>query len=439
MKVYLHNLGCARNIVDGEAMLGRLETAGHTLTDDADEAEAIVVNTCGFIDPAAEESVDAILELAEMKHSGVCKRLIVTGCLPQRYQDDLPDALPEVDAFLGTGAYDRVVPAVSGEIKTGACMLPDPASIPLHTRHTMRVQTTYPVAYVKVMEGCNRRCTYCIIPKLRGRLRSRPLEDIIDEAAALTQAGFPEIVLIGQDTTSYGEDLASGANLAQLVSATARAAPMAWVRFLYGHPDRIDDDLLEAIRDNTNTCPYFDIPIQHVSPSVLKRMGRGSHGEEFFEALFERIRKAVPGAALRTTVITGFPGETEDDFSRLCEFVQRIGFDHLGAFVYSDADDLASHGLSNHVPAEVANARMERLMALQAEISLGKNETLIGREFAVLVEEDQKDGSFIGRTMFQAPEVDGITVIYTDNASVGQFIKVRITEATEYDLEGVPA
>ncbi|MFO8113418.1 MAG: MiaB/RimO family radical SAM methylthiotransferase [Desulfosalsimonadaceae bacterium] len=294
MKVYLHNLGCARNIVDGEAMLGRLERAGHTLTDDADEAEAIVVNTCGFIDAAAEESVDAILELAGMKRTGACKRLIVTGCLPQRYQDDLPDALPEVDAFLGTGAYDRVVPAISGEIKTGACMLPDPASIPLHTRHTMRVQTTYPVAYVKVMEGCNRRCTYCIIPKLRGRLRSRPLEDIIDEAAALAQAGFPEIVLIGQDTTSYGEDLGSGANLAQLVSATARAVPMAWVRFLYGHPDRIDDDLLKAIRDNTNTCSYFDIPIQHVSPSVLKRMGRGSHGEEFFEALFERIRKAVP-------------------------------------------------------------------------------------------------------------------------------------------------
>ncbi|MFO8111224.1 MAG: radical SAM protein, partial [Desulfosalsimonadaceae bacterium] len=228
-------------------------------------------------------------------------------------------------------------------------------------------------------------------------------------------------------------------NLAQLVSATARAAPMAWVRFLYGHPDRIDDDLLEAIRENTNTCPYFDIPIQHVSPSVLKRMGRGSHGEEFFEALFARIRRVVPGAALRTTVITGFPGETENDFARLCDFVQRIGFDHLGAFVYSDADDLASHGLSSHVPAEVACDRMERLMALQAEISLGKNETLIGREFAVLVEEDQKDGSFIGRTMFQAPEVDGITVIYADNASVGQFIKVRITEATEYDLEGVPA
>lgn len=439
MKVYLYNLGCARNIVDGEAMLGRLETAGHTLADDTDGAEAIIVNTCGFIDAAAEESVDAILELAEMKRTGACKRLIVTGCLPQRYQDDLPDALPEVDAFLGTGAYDQVVSAVNGKIKTGACMLPEPASLPLHTRHTIRVQKTYPVAYLKVMEGCNRHCTYCIIPKLRGRLRSRPLKDIIGEATALAQAGFPEIVLIGQDTTSYGEDLTSGANLAKLISATARAVPMSWIRFLYGHPDRIDDDLMEAINQFANVCPYFDIPIQHVSPSVLKRMGRGSHEEKNFEALFARIRRAVPGAALRTTVITGFPGETEDDFSRLLDFVQKIGFDHLGAFVYSDAEDLASHGLSNHVPAEVANARMDRLMSVQAEISIGKNEALIGREFPVLVEEDQKDGSFIGRTMFQAPEVDGITVIYTDNASVGEFLNVRITDATEYDLEGVPA
>lgn len=439
MKVYLHNLGCARNIVDGEVMLGQLEKAGHTVIDDAAEAEAIVVNTCGFIESASQEAVDAILELAEMKRAGACKRLIVTGCLPQRYQDDLSAELPEVDAFLGTGAYDCVASAVGGKLGTGTTLLPAPASLPLHTRHTLRVRTTYPVAYVKIMEGCNRHCTYCIIPALRGKLRSRPMQDVIREAAALSEQGFPEIVIIGQDTTSYGDDLDPGTTLAGMLSRVAEAAPESWIRFLYGHPDRIDDALLETVRKHPNICPYFDIPIQHVSPAVLKRMGRGSQDPDFLAALFNRIRRAIPEAALRTTVMTGFPGETETDFEELCEFVTTIGFDHLGAFVYSDADDLSSHSLPHHVPPNVATDRMARLMALQAEISLEKNEARVGREFSVMVEENQHDGSFIGRTMFQAPEVDGITVIYTTDAAVGQFITVRITDATEYDLEGVPA
>ncbi len=439
MKIYLHNLGCARNIVDGEAMMGRLDKAGHSLIDDAGEAEAIIINTCGFIASASEESVDAILELAQLKNVGACRRLIVTGCLPQRYRDDLPAQLPEVDAFLGTGAYDAVVSAIGGEMDPGACLLPDPASIPLHTRHTMRVQTTYPVAYVKVMEGCNRHCTYCIIPALRGRLRSRPLADVTEEVAALTREGFPEIVLIGQDTTSWGEDLETKETFAHLLEGAARAAPNSWVRFLYGHPDRIDDNLLKIMGRYDNICPYFDIPIQHVSPPVLKRMGRGNHDPSFFRALFSRIRGVVPGAAIRTTVMTGFPGETDSDFNRLYDFIQETRFDHLGAFVYSDADDLASHRLPDHILETVGRNRMDLLMTLQASISLDKNETRIGRTVPVLIEEDQGDGSLIGRTMFQAPEVDGITVVYADSAAVGQFMTVRITDATEYDLEGVPA
>ncbi len=438
MKIYLHNLGCARNIVDGEVMMGRLKKAGHSLTDDAGAAEAIIVNTCGFIASASEESVDAILELAQLKDEGACRRLIVTGCLPQRYRDDLPAQLPEVDAFLGTGAYDAVVSAIGGEMDPGACLLPDPVSIPLHTRHTMRVQTTYPVAYVKVMEGCNRHCTYCIIPALRGRLRSRPLTDVTEEVASLARDGFPEIVLIGQDTTSWGEDLETKETFAHLLEGAARAAPDSWVRFLYGHPDRIDDHLLTIMGQYDNICPYFDIPIQHASPSVLKRMGRGSHGPAFFRALFSRIRRVVPGAAIRTTVMTGFPGETDSDFNRLCDFIQETRFDHLGAFVYSDAEDLASHRLPDHVPGALGVKRMDILMTLQAAISLDKNEARIGRTVPVLIEEDQGDGSLIGRTMFQAPEVDGITVVYADRAVVGQFMTVRITDATEYDLEGVP-
>ena len=439
MKIYLHNLGCARNIVDGEAMLGELEMAGHTIVPDAGDAEAIVVNTCSFIQSASEESVDAILELAEMKKAGNCRRLVVTGCLPQRYRNEMTAELPEVDVFLGTGAYGEIIAALNKDMEPGACILPEPSSIPLHTHNTMRVHSTYPVAYVKIMEGCNRHCTYCIIPELRGKLRSREPGDVGLEVSRLAEQGFAEIVIIGQDTTSYGDDIGRGTNLAYLLDIAARAAPDSWIRFLYGHPDRIDDALLETIRKHANICPYFDIPIQHVSSRVLKRMGRGGHDAAYLHKLFNRIRDNIPGAALRTTVMTGFPGETEKDFEQLYEFVRKTGFDHLGAFVYSDADDLVSHRLSGHVPGEIAQDRMERLMTLQADISLEKNENRVGREFTVLVEEDQHDGSFIGRAMFQAPEVDGITVIYTKEGFIGEFINVTITDAMEYDLEGVPA
>ncbi len=467
MKIYLYNLGCARNIVDGEAMQGLLEKTGHTFVEDAGDAGAIIVNTCSFIEPAAEESVDAILEMARLKSEGSCSRLIVTGCLPERYRENLAAALPEVDAFLGTGAYDRVERALSGETEKGICLLPDPAAIPLHTRSTLRARSTHPACYVKIMEGCNRRCTYCIIPKLRGRLRSRTPEDIGREVRDMAEQGAPEIVIIGQDTTSYGDDLDGRTNLADLLALAAKAAPDAWIRFLYGHPDRIDDRLLETVRDHPNICPYFDIPVQHVSRAVLKRMGRGGHDRRFLEDLFSRIRDRVPDAALRTTVMTGFPGETEADFNELSEFVKTMRFDHLGAFVYSDADDLVSHRLAGHVPAEVAKDRMERLMTLQAEISLEKNEARVGQTHAVLLEENQHDGTAIGRTMFQAPEVDGITVVYAsstrspntagDTSSetspetspetslvdigdfIGKRIHVTITQATEYDLEGVPA
>ena len=463
MKIYLYNLGCVRNIVDGEAMQGLLEKTGHTFVEDARDAGAIIVNTCSFIEPAAEESVDAILEMARLKSEGSCSRLIVAGCLPERYRQNLAEALPEVDAFLGTGAYDRVEYALSGEMEKGVCLFPDPAAIPLHTRSTPRARSPHPVAYVKIMEGCNRRCTYCIIPQLRGRLRSRTPEDIGREIRDMAGQGFSEIVIIGQDTTSYGDDLDDRPELADILTLAAKAAPDAWIRFLYGHPNRIDSRLLETVRDHPNICPYFDIPVQHVSQTVLKRMGRGGHDRRFLEDLFSRIRSKIPDAALRTTVMTGFPGETEADFNELAEFVKTVRFDHMGAFVYSDADDLASHRLSGHVSAEVAKDRMERLMTIQAEISLEKNEARVGQTVSVLLEENQYDGTAIGRTMFQAPEVDGITVVYassmprpntaqstspgaspgTSPTDIGDFIgkriHVTITQATEYDLEGVPA
>lgn len=438
MIVYLNSLGCVRNMVDSEAMLGALAEAGHTFTQEPADAEAIIVNTCGFIESAAQEAVDTILEMARYKEIGKCRRLVVTGCLPERYREETAGELPEVDVFLGTGAYDCVVEAVEGKLAAGCCRLPAPETLSLHTHRTARLHSTFPVVYLKITEGCNRHCTYCIIPKLRGCLRSRSPEDIEAEATRLGNSGFREIIIIGQDTTSYGIDLDPPSDLAGLIQRVAQAAPHARIRFLYGHPDRIDDDLLRVIQNCNNICPYFDIPIQHASPSVLKRMGR-RHDEKQLLALFQRIRAAVPDAVLRTTVMVGFPGETEDEFMQLLHFVETVEFDHLGAFNYSDADDLPSHGLSNHVPGDVADARHDRLMELQARISLEKNRRQIGKTVSVLVEEKDSASLFKGRTIYQAPEVDGITSIRARELKIGQFLNVRITGATEYDLEGVPA
>lgn len=437
MNIYLCNLGCVRNQVDGEVMLGALKAAGHDIVDEPGQADAIVVNTCGFIQSAAEESIDTILELAGYKQSGDC-RLIVTGCLPERYREETAEQLPEVDAFLGTGAYDRIVDAVEGKLAGGACELPEPASLALMTHQTPRQPDTFPTAYVKVTEGCNRHCTYCVIPKLRGRLRSRPIDDIKREVEALAKAGFKEIVVVGQDTTSYGVDRDADTTLARLLDALAKAAPAAWIRFLYGHPDRIDAALLDTIAARDNLCPYFDIPIQHVSAPVLKRMGRRQDRTRL-KTLFARIRAAIPDAALRTTLMVGFPGETEHDFDRMLDFVETVRFDHLGAFIYSDADDIAAHRLPDPVDKDTAQDRLDRLMFRQAEISAEKNRALIGRSFAVLVESVEADSVYGGRTRFQAPEVDGITLIHTDHLEIGQWVNVRITDATEYDIEGVPA
>lgn len=438
MMIYLCSLGCARNQVDSEAMLGALAAAGHGITREPGAAEAIVVNTCGFIEAATQEAVDSILELAAYKEAGSCRQLIVTGCLPERYRDHLVSELPEVDTFLGTGAYDRIVAAVEGRLAPDNCHLPSPETLPLHTYRTMRVQDTFPLAYLKIMEGCNRYCTYCIIPKLRGRLRSRPPEDVTEEAAALAEAGFKEIVIIGQDTTSYGCDFDPPVHLSELLDRVAERVAHVRLRFLYGHPDRIDEALLETIARHDNICNYFDIPIQHVSRSVLKMMGRRQDANQLRD-LFERIRRAVPDAALRTTVMVGFPGETEADFTELLDFVEAVKFDHLGAFVYSDADDLPSHGLPDHVPQEVANERLDRLMRLQADISSENNSNKIGNTYSVLIEEKESEGVYTGRTIFQAPEVDGITAVFAENLKIGQHLNVRITDATEYDLEGVPA
>ena len=446
-KLYRESLGCARNQVDSEIMNGRLKKAGWALTDDPGEAATIVVNTCSFIESAAQESVDTILELAEFKKEGGCTRLVVTGCLPERYREDIVTSLPEVDVFLGTGAYDQIISAVQDPKFTNQCVLPDPDLISLQDKDSPRDLVQPHLAYLKIAEGCSRACTYCVIPKLRGNQRSRLPEDIVSEARRLVAGGAKELVLVAQDTTAYGRDLAKPAvNLGQLMESLARTKfkgeqnpDVPWFRVLYGHPESIEDSFIKTVASFHNVCSYFDIPIQHASTGVLKRMGR-QYTRRNLSRLFDRIRTRVPDAVLRTTIIVGFPGETEKDFEELMSFAEDVRFDHLGVFIYSDSDDLSSHHLSNHVPRDVARERYHQIMSAQSGISSENNQKYIGKTVKVLVEESLENDLFAGRTNFQAPEVDGISYINTSrlpfDLKIGSFTDMRVTDAMEYDLMG---
>jgi len=424
-------------------MLGELTPAGFTVTPDPALADIIIVNTCSFIASAVDESVDEILELAEFKKTGRCERFIVTGCLPERFREALAESLPEVDAFLGTGAYHEITEVLTHPPEQGFCLLPPLAGLPIQTHNTPRTPSTSSMAYLKVTEGCNRHCTYCIIPKLRGKLRSRTITDIEIEARHLISSGFKELVIIGQDTGCYGQDLASNLpanvriheSLPRLLEKIAEISSDTWIRFLYGSPDTTDEKLIRTVAAHENICSYFDIPIQHVSDRILNRMGRHYDKNDLLR-LFDNIRKIIPDAALRTTIMVGFPGETDNDFTQMLDFIKTVRFDHLGAFTYSDAEDLSSHGLSGHVPEKIAQKRHHVLMSAQADISAEKNLNHIGHIYPVLVEEQMEAELFTGRTSFQAPEVDGIIYIDSADAAVGEFADVKICDALEYDLRG---
>jgi ribosomal protein S12 methylthiotransferase len=455
MKLYLLSLGCARNLVDSEIMLGRIKRSGWTIVEEPEEAEVIVVNTCSFIEDAADESIEMILELARYKQAGSCLRLVVAGCLPERYREEIANQMPEVDAFLGTGAYDQIVAAVEGANTSGGCLLPDPDSNPAQDKDVPRALSESHMAYLKVAEGCSRHCTYCIIPKLRGKKRSRPPQEVIVEAQNLLDAGVKELVLVAQDTTSYGKDLQPTVNLGQLVESLAglpvnparqpgahvdgNDTDHSWIRVLYGHPESIDDAFIKSVASHPNVCSYFDIPIQHVSRPILKKMGR-QYTRDNLRRLFDKIRSQVPDAVLRTTLILGFPGETEKDFETLVRFIEDIRFDHLGVFLYSDSGDLASHALPDHVPAGVAQERYDQLMSCQLDISAQNYQKYIGQTLEVLVEEAVEDRLYAGRATFQAPEVDGMTYVKfgegQSEARTGSFVRIKVTDAMEYDLIG---
>ena len=419
-------------------MMGQLVASGHELTPDPSGADVIVVNTCSFIDPAKQESVDTILEMAEFKKSGRARQLIVAGCLVERYRGDIQKDLPEVDAVIGTNELEKIVGLVNGIHGDGAAAEPY-----LYHDLTPRVFTTpRHMAYIKIAEGCDHPCTFCVIPQYRGAFRSRRFESVVSEATRLFEQGVREINLIGQDTTSYGEDLGLRDGLAMLLARLAQieTAHQKWVRFLYCYPNRINQKLLETIAGHQALVKYIDMPLQHASGAVLKRMKRGSNGG-FFLKILENIRKTIPGVAIRTSMIVGFPGETDADFDELCQFVEAAQFDRLGVFSFSDEDSSQSYALDGKVGARDIYNRKRHLMALQRRISKKRNRRMIGQELPILVEGPSADTDLLwqGRLASQAPEIDGICYINDFGPSAprpGEMRRIRITEAHDYDLVG---
>jgi len=435
LKLHLISLGCPKNRVDSEIMLGRLMDGGVEITLDPQEAEIIVVNTCSFIESAITESIDTILEAARHKKTDQCRRLIVAGCLPERFRETLAQSLPEVDAFLGTGAYEDILAAATATAEPSWCLLPDPNARPLTGMEDHRIRSAPHTAYVKIAEGCDRHCTFCIIPRLRGGQKSRPMESIRSEAEFLIATGVKELVLVAQETTAYGADLSPQTSLEKLLSHLAELPGDFRVRFLYGHPESMTESLVQTVARHYRLCRYFDIPAQHGSDRILKKMGR-HYSRETLCRLFEKIRAIAPDAVLRTTFLVGFPGETEEDFELLCSLAEDVRFDHAGVFTYSDAEDIPSHRLGPRVPKTVARKRRSRLMQMQAALSFQKNQGHINHVYPVLLEKKRASGHFLGRTAFQAPEIDGITRVAGRGFETGSFVNVRITKAGTYDLTG---
>ncbi len=419
-------------------MMGQLVARGHQLTPDPAEADVLVVNTCSFIDPAKKESVEAILEMAEYKKSGRARKLIVAGCLVERYRDAIRQEVPEVDAIIGTNDLESIVAVCEGMEAP-----PIPPGPYLYHDLTPRILSTpRHFAYIKIAEGCDHPCTFCVIPQYRGRFRSRRLESVVSEAARLFEQGVREINLIGQDTTSYGEDLGLTDGLARLLERLAQidTPREKWIRFLYAYPNRVTGKLLDTLAAHPALVKYIDMPLQHASARVLQRMKRGASGDLFLK-LLERIRRTIPGVAIRTSFITGFPGETAEDFEELCRFVEAARFDNLGVFTYSDEDTSASYALDAKVDGRTIHNRKRRLMAIQRKIARARNRALVGAEVPVLVEgpSPETDLLWTARLSTQAPEIDGVVLI-NDFEIVeprpGEIRRLRVTEAHDYDVVG---
>jgi ribosomal protein S12 methylthiotransferase len=469
------SLGCPKNLVDSEVMMGLLDRAGAEMTSDVHSAEILVVNTCSFIDAAKQESVDAILEMAQHKTAGTARKLIVAGCLVERYRDEIRKNIPEVDAVVGTGELEAILAAAGLQSPSPAIVEPSPftiltgahtaarpegdlresqgrfsrndwdgaeAHLPqyLYDHTTPRLLATKKAsAYIKIAEGCDHPCSFCIIPNLRGKFRSRRFESVIAEAESLVAQGVREITLIGQDTTCYGEDMGMKDGLAELLDALARIPGLVWLRFLYAYPNKITGRLLETIAKHDNIVKYLDVPLQHASGPVLKSMKRGANAGIFLKTI-EKVRQAVPGIALRTSFIVGFPGETDQDFETLCDFVREAKFDWLGVFGYSDEDGSKAFILGEKVPQRVIEQRKRKLMTIQKSISKKGKAAFVGRELNVLVEGESEETPLLweGRTQYHAPEIDGTVYINDfgpfEKLTAGRFYRCEITESHEYDV-----
>ena len=437
MNILFISLGCDKNLVDSEVMLGLLDKKGYKIVDEESEADVIVINTCCFINDAKEESVQTILEMAEYKKEGSLKALVVTGCLAQRYQQEILDEIPEVDAVLGTTSYDKITEAVEEALAgNGHVEVTDINALPLVDEKRL-VTTGGHFAYLKIAEGCDKHCTYCIIPKLRGNYRSVPMERLIKEAEDLADQGVKELILVAQETTVYGQDIYGEKSLHKLLKELCKISGIRWIRILYCYPEEIDDNLTQVIKEEPKICHYLDLPIQHASDEILKRMGRRTSKKQLVE-IIGKLRSEIPDIALRTTLITGFPGESEANHEELMEFVDEMEFDRLGVFTYSPEEDTPAADMPEQIEESVKEDRQAELMELQQDIAFDKAEDMVGSEVLMMVEGKVADENvYVGRTYKDAPNVDGLIFVHTDAELItGDFAKVKVTGALEYDLIG---
>lgn len=437
MKLLFISLGCDKNLVDSEVMLGELEKRGYSFTEDENEADIIVINTCCFINDAKEESINTILEMAEYKKEGSCKALVVTGCLAQRYRQEIIDEIPEVDAVLGTTSFDHICEAIEDALKGKHLTQFDDLQKLVKAKQHRVLTTGGHYAHLKIAEGCDKHCTYCIIPKIRGTYRSVPMEELVEEATYLAEQGVRELILVAQETTLYGVDLYGEKSLHKLLKELCKIPGLYWIRIQYCYPEEIYDELIETIASEPKICHYLDLPIQHCNDGILKRMGRRTSKQQLVEKI-EKLRSAIPDIALRTTLIAGFPGETPEAHEEMMQFVNDMEFDRLGCFAYSAEEDTPAAGFDDQVPQELKEIWRDEIMELQSEVCADLAEDMIGRELYVMVEGKVADEpAYIGRTYKDAPGVDGYIFIQTGEMLMsGDFVKVTVTGAVDYDLIG---
>ena len=438
MKFALISLGCSKNLVDSENFIGILvNKRGFEVTSELNEADMIIVNTCGFIGDAKKESIETILEVSELKETGNLKKIIVTGCLAQRYSEEILKELPEVDAVIGTGEIDKIEKVVDEILNDKKSVETSSMSFLANANTDRILTTTSHTAYLKISEGCDRRCTYCIIPQLRGKLRSRTIEDILVEANNLVKSGVRELNLLAQETTEYGIDLYKEKSLAKLMKELVKIEDLKWLRTYYMYPDSVTDELIQVMKTEDKICKYFDIPIQHVSDSILQNMGRAKAGAHLKDILY-RIRREIPNATFRTSVIVGFPGETQEDFEELRDFLEEFQFDYVGVFKYSREEDTKAYDMDNQVPEEIKEERWVELTNLQSKIAENKNRGMLGQTVEVMIDGVSTESEYLleGRTKGQALEIDGKVLTNDGTAKPGEIVKVKLEQNFDYDFIG---